>query len=280
LQLLGTFILRLIGVALLSVLLGIVTWLLAQIRPSTIHATRAVMLDQPALSFVVGILANVVLILTAAFFAVTICLVPLSLITLLLVIALNTVGWAVISSVVSRRLLEGFKWSIRWDYALGLTAAVLAGGLGLLWAMGGCFRFFGFVGMLIVSSVGAGAFLLPYIRKPSPDSKTSFPETSSTGLAAVAREGEETRTAKAEVEQRTDVAEPGADTQAPADDFTRIRGLGPVAAGRLTSAGVMTFAVLAQMTPEQIGEILSWSPDRVRQTNIVGQAANLAGDDA
>jgi predicted flap endonuclease-1-like 5' DNA nuclease/cytoskeletal protein CcmA (bactofilin family) len=293
-QWLAAFILRLMGAILISLLVGLVAWLIAQVRPSTLQTTHAVMLEQPALSFVIGILANAFLLLAAAFFAVTVCLLPLSFASILLAIVLNLAGWAVISSVVSQSVMERFGWSMRWDYALGITAAVLAAGIGLLWAMGSCFRFFGFAGLLIVSSIGAGAFLLPYIRNRTRDAETALPETSSTARTedVVAVEGEDTRTAEIEAEEAMEVTEPetgsqvdtGRDeepeTQSTSDDFTQIRGLGPVAAGRLTSAGVMSFADLSQMTPEQIGEMLRWSPDRVRQTGIIAQAAGLAGTDA
>ena len=290
LQRLGSFMLRLTGVALLSLLIGLVAWLVAQVRPATIHGPRKTLLGQPALSFVVGILANVVLLVSGAFLAATLCLMPLSLVLFLLFIALNLAGWAIIASVVSQRVSARLGWSVRWDYGVGITAAAMAGALGILWAMGGCFRFFGLAGMLIVSSIGAGAIVLPYIRKNLEGSTPLLPEASSAGGAedtepmphdADNPANGQTETAEPETEQTDEgLTAAGSSSAAKADDFTQIRGLGPVAAGRLFSAGVTAYADLSEMTPEQIGEILRWSPDRVRQSDIVGQAAELAGGGA
>lgn len=43
---------------------------------------------------------------------------------------------------------------------------------------------------------------------------------------------------------------------APADDLAAITGIGPVYAGRLRAAGIQTFAQLAELTPEQVREIM------------------------
>jgi predicted flap endonuclease-1-like 5' DNA nuclease len=53
------------------------------------------------------------------------------------------------------------------------------------------------------------------------------------------------------------VIEPAADT-APAvpDDLEAITGIGPVYAGRLHGAGIQTFAQLAELSPDQIREII------------------------
>ena len=297
----GRFILRIIGMLLLSLVVGFVVWLIAQIRPSTIHSTQARMTDQAALSFVVGLLANVVLLLLGAFFAITICLMPLTLLTYLFIIGLNIIGWAAIASVVSQWVTERYELAIRWDYAVAITAALLASVFGLLWAMGWCFRFFGFAGILIISSIGVGAVLLPLLNKHmGVGTSHQLPESSSASA-----ESEDARGASVVVPDITDEdtyaivdedfvpAEDKQDEQIDEDDvelpdvdepdvdetgvdFTKLRGIGPVAADRLTAAGVKSFSELSQMSAEEIGQILRWSADRVRQTDIIGQATELA----
>lgn len=275
-----SLVLRMIGMLLLAIVLGIIVWLIAQIRPSIVHGTRRTMVEQPALSFVVGILANVVLLLTGAFFAITICLIPLTFVVYMLVIALNVLGWAAISSVVSRRVVERYELGIRWDYALGITAAVMAAALGLFWAMGGCFRIFGFAGMLIVSSVGAGALLLPFIHR----------QMGAHPASQLAEESSATAEARSQVVVSPQSAEPTSDQvesqeltaeagEAPEpDDFLQIRGIGPVSSERLDAAGVTTFEALSSMSAEEIGSILGWSTERVQNNEIIGQARSLAAN--
>jgi predicted flap endonuclease-1-like 5' DNA nuclease len=49
-------------------------------------------------------------------------------------------------------------------------AIVLTGVASLLWAMGGCFRFVGFLAVLVVASFGVGAVLVPWLnRRPAGD---------------------------------------------------------------------------------------------------------------
>lgn len=285
-QRLFSFIMRLIGLLFLSLVVGIVAWLIAQVRPSAIHATRATMSEQPALSFVVGILANVVLLLAGAFFAITVCLIPLTLAAYAILIGLNVVGWAALSYVVGQRVTQRYDLSIRWDLAMALTAAIMAAALGLFWAIGGCFRFFGFAGMLVVSSLGAGAVLLPLVNRFMGSTPPQLTETSPVARAPEVRSEKETDGEgpagelpgvweAAEAPPEAAEQEPEEAPRAP-DDFTQIRGLGPVASERLVSAGVTSYAALAQLSAEEIGEILNWSPDRVRRSDIAGQAAQLS----
>jgi predicted flap endonuclease-1-like 5' DNA nuclease len=60
------------------------------------------------------------------------------------------------------------------------------------------------------------------------------------------------------------------------DDFTRIKGIGPVFDRRLKEAGVRTFADLAATPAEQIAEIVGWPLERVTRSDIPGQARHFA----
>ena len=56
------------------------------------------------------------------------------------------------------------------------------------------------------------------------------------------------------------------------DDFTRIKGIGPVFDQRLKNAGIRTFGELAITSPERIAEIIGWPVDRVLRSDLPGQA--------
>jgi hypothetical protein len=65
-----------------------------------------------------------------------------------------------------------------------------------------------------------------------------------------------------------------------ADDFTRIRGINPKIANRLFEVGILTFAKLATMTPNEIvariGAVSGVSAESIAKKDWVGQARELA----
>ena len=285
-QRLISFLLRMMTVILLAALIGAVAWLIARTRPTTLLAMRSSLVAQPAFSFVIGVLTNAVLLISGAFFVATICLSPLALVAFLLLVVLDVAGLVVIASLVGERVSERLDLSVKWEYGVGISAAVMVGALGFLWAMGGCFRIFGFAGVLIVSSVGAGAIILPYLRKSAGPPIPASSQPVRTDSSAVASPivpitgGAESTVVRPDVEDADSVREVAAvgevSVDSQEDDFTRIRGFGPVATARLNAAGIMTFASLAALNPEEAGGILGWSADRVRQSDVIGQAARLA----
>lgn len=165
----GRFVARSVGAGLIAVLTGLVIAVIAVIRQGFVERTRRVAQDEPALSFVAGILANLITLALAGILAVTICLAPMSAVMLVILAGLNLAGWAGMSAALAQRASVAERLSIKPEYALGIIAVAVAGGLGLLWAMGGCFRFLGMAASLVVSSVGAGAVLLPLLRRSGSD---------------------------------------------------------------------------------------------------------------
>ncbi|MFN2200278.1 MAG: hypothetical protein ACK2UO_03685 [Caldilineaceae bacterium] len=293
LQRFASFILRFIAMLLLSLLVGAGVWLIGQVRPSFVRSRYTIMSEQPALSFVAGILANVVLLIAGAVFALTICLILLTVATYGTLFVLNILGWAVLSYAIGQRLTERYGLTMRWDVTMALVAAGLAAVLGLLWAMGGCFRFFGFAGMLVLASIGAGAVLLPFLNRlmhpvaprlsetPSaPVESAVVPQDMPGATADTSGQAPAAALSAEDASVITDVdagaATEASDIQPQPDDFLLLRGIGPVSAERLSEAGLVSFSTLAQMTPEQLGEILGWSPNRVRQWEIIEQAERLA----
>jgi len=59
-------------------------------------------------------------------------------------------------------------------------------------------------------------------------------------------------------------------------DFTKINGIGKTFDERLKEADITSYAALAEMTAEQIGEIIGWSAERVENDDIIAQAVELA----
>lgn len=64
------------------------------------------------------------------------------------------------------------------------------------------------------------------------------------------------------------------------DDLTRIKDIGPRFAQALRDAGIISFAQLADMTPETLAERLApfvaVRPERIRNNDWIGQARRLA----
>jgi predicted flap endonuclease-1-like 5' DNA nuclease len=110
-------------------------------------------------------LANLVLLFLAGLLAITICLLPLALLPMLGLLALNVVGWAVASQIVGERIVSVSKQAVQPSLSILVGALVLTGVCALLWAMGGCFRPLAFLFVLAVSSLGTGAVMVPWINR-------------------------------------------------------------------------------------------------------------------
>src|SRR5262245_66533779 len=79
-----------------------------------------------------------------------------------------------------------------------------------------------------------------------------------------------------------DPSGPGATTPPGADDLTRIRGISSKTANRLYEAGILTFAKLANMSPDEIvariGALSGVSVESVTKRNWIGQAGEMAAE--
>lgn len=294
----GQLFLRLISAALLTALAALLVGVLVSARPELVSRVRGKMNENLALSFVVGLLANLALLFLAGLLSVTLCLLPIALIPILLLLGVNLVGWSAVSQVVGERITAYVKQPVQPALTAAVGAVALTGVVTLLWAMGGCFRFAGFLAVLGVASFGTGAVLLPWLNRERPAGEPPV-RTAPTGeppagprrgpapAAPITPAAETVQPAAAassdEAILKDDLAEPldyvtAQDVLAAQaeeiqdDDFARIKGIGLVFEQRLKNAGIRTFGELAITTPERIAEIIGWPVERVLRSDINGQA--------
>lgn len=298
----GLLITRLLGAVILTALVVLLTGVVAYARPDTVDRVRRAMDDNLALSFVIGLLSNLTLTFLAGLLSVTICLLPIALIPIVLLIGVNLVGWTVVSQAAGERITAFIKQPVQPALTAAVGALALTGVVALLWAMGGCFRFIGYLTMLGVGSFGAGAVLLPWLNrgrnggepparsKPTsahpivPMGGSSAPTPSS---SSVAKSNDVPAGPTDETVLKDEPAEPldyvaaqdviAIQAEEVRDDsFVMIKGIGPVFEQRLKNAGIRTFGELAISSPERIAEIIGWPVERVLRTDLTGQARFFA----
>jgi predicted flap endonuclease-1-like 5' DNA nuclease len=134
-------------------------------RPQLIADTRKQLNENLALSAVIGAGVNLTIIFLASLLAITVCLLPLALVPILLLLAVNDVGWSVASQIVGERIVTVTKQDVQPALTILVGALFLTGVCALLWAFGGCFRFLAFLIIFIVSSLGSGAALVPWVKR-------------------------------------------------------------------------------------------------------------------
>uniref|UniRef100_A0A540VKI4 DUF4332 domain-containing protein n=2 Tax=Litorilinea aerophila TaxID=1204385 RepID=A0A540VKI4_9CHLR len=248
--------------------------LLMSAWPDVVERVDRTLQAETALSFALGLLSNLVLLFLALLLGITLCLAPVALIPALLLLALNVVGWAAVGRAVGERVAGYTQMTLRPVAATAVGTLLLTGSGSVLWALGSCFRWLAFIYFLLVASAGAGAVLLPWLRRGRSALQQAPAPRPSTGPA----EGP-AQTSPPPAEPPATPVAPVVETPvapAAADDLTRIRGIGPVFAARLQEAGVRTFADLAGLTPEAVAEIIGWPVQRVLNSDLIGQARSLA----
>ncbi len=138
----------------------------AALRPQLAAEVRTALRRQPALSFAVGLLVNMVGVAVIGFMFVTICLAPPAFLLGLALLAANVVGLSGSGAAVADRLPINLGEShvARTAVGVALPGAVIA----LLWLLGGCFAFFGYGFALLLASFGLGAFLVKLLKLGEP----------------------------------------------------------------------------------------------------------------
>lgn len=129
-------------------------------RPRWTDEIQGVLNRQAALSFATGLIANVLMLAIIGFLYITICLRPPALLLGVGLLAFNVAGMAAVGAEIGGRLSERLsgQWTPTARTALGVfvPGAIIV----FLWAVGGCFGFFGNMGALLLGSFGIGAILV------------------------------------------------------------------------------------------------------------------------
>lgn len=270
------------------------------VRPDFIQSIKRRMKSELALCFATGVATNLGLFFLSIVAAITVIGLLAAIPIWILLPLLNLAGAVVAVAVLGDKLLTRFhidaSQTLRYPLRVAIGVAMIAGPLALLWSMGGCFSFIGFLGYLALSTIGTGAIILPWVRRffgddfmqrnqnnaYTEEQKPSYDATADDYEDGESEDGEsENSGAEDEINvQDININTPPADTEEPvadsADDLTKIRGVGAVFATRLQEAGVTSYAQLAALSIEEVGEIFGWPADRVERDDIIGQAKAMA----
>ena len=139
-----------------SLLLAAVAVLVVMFWPQPTDRTGRAAVAQPILGGGLGLLTIVVGPILLLVLAITILLIPVTLIGIVLLLVAGLFGWIAIGLEVGRRLAEAFKWELQPPAAAGMGTLVLSlvvGGLGL-------FPCVGWLAPFLVASIGLGAVML------------------------------------------------------------------------------------------------------------------------
>jgi predicted flap endonuclease-1-like 5' DNA nuclease/cytoskeletal protein CcmA (bactofilin family) len=283
-----SFVWRLVRAFLLTLLFTGLATLIYWLFPKPVDKISATLDQNLALSFAVGLVALVGVLGLSFIFGITIILICLSVLLIAGLGAVGLTGFTASAVWLAGRIQHAWPEQARLGLhpILPVTASafVLSGLVFLDWAISACL---GVVVGLIVFSPGVGAILVNQSRSrrihnraapsdppPPPPAPPSPPALLPGPLPS---SPEKSEPAVDPAPGAGPVAEAKPDPAGEPADFTRLRGIGPTYAQRLHQAGILTFAQLADLTPEAIGAIIGWSAERVIQDQLREQAAELSG---
>lgn len=265
----GRFLGRLFGALFLAVIFGVLATGVTLVKPKWVDQIERTIREETALSFIVGLLANIALFFLSVVLVITLCLWPIPLLALAFI---NILGWTGIARIVGRYVSRLLHLSLQPALMTGLGALTLLGGMAPFWAMGGCLRVIVWLVALVLGAIGTGAFLLPWLNRwrageLSVSTFTGGKPSVPAPADAMADAGPVTVVPPASAA--------GPPVRPGEDDLTAINGIGPVFDKRLKAAGIRTYAQLAAMTPEQIADVIGWPAERVVRSEIIEQARKL-----
>ncbi len=279
-------VLRLFFALLLAVVLAAIVGIFTTLRTEFVEKSAAAVKEQFALNFGIGLVTNVLLLVVTTFLIATFCLAIIAIIPMLGLFVLGLLSWTVLSLVVGRRVVRYANISTKSATTAAMGALAMALPIALLWSFGGCFRFIAFLCLLLISSAGSGAFILPWLRrfagKPKDDTHSALTgdlAPKSDPERGVQGEGADVDpSVEASMADSDNAIVANATPKAEQDDFTRINGIGPTFSRRLVAANVRTFAQLAALSADEVSAILGWSAERVVRDKLIEQARNLAAE--
>jgi hypothetical protein len=165
-------LLKIIGSLIVMTLLSVIVLALLPLNVARMAATAQ---RQALVSGSVGVLTLVVVPILATLLALTLCLIPASILLILALVIAVAVGWAVVARIVGERLAIGFglrSWSVIAQTVLGAVVLVTLGAVPLV----------GWLISLLAAALGLGALIMTrfgtrdYPAGPMPPAATLLPE--------------------------------------------------------------------------------------------------------
>ncbi|MCB0112865.1 MAG: polymer-forming cytoskeletal protein [Caldilineaceae bacterium] len=228
-----SFFLRLLQSILWTLLITGLVVLLSWLFPRQLAEVRKTGEEQPALSFAVGLVTALAVLLVGAILAVTVCLLPFSVLLWALLALVTLVGWAVLSAWLGDQIRESLGSRLSQDahplIPIALGALLLTGATFFAWSLLPCI---GWIVALLLGATGNGAVLVHLARRTN-IAGSSF-GAASTGTATgsgpstvVVRDPSRTDATSETVaapapqpaaEKSTDAAEPAEDAATPTQE--------------------------------------------------------------
>ncbi|MEZ4868441.1 MAG: polymer-forming cytoskeletal protein [Caldilineaceae bacterium] len=170
---LAALIWRLVGAALGTGLIVTIVGLFYYVRPGLVQSVQETLAQQNALSFIIGLVSNLVLTFLATILIVTFCLAPVGIAVAVSLVLLNLLGWAALALTVGNRLLGYANVTTEPLVNLLVGAVLMTSLLALGWALGDCLRPLAYIVGILISSMGSGAVVVTWLRlgtTPTPPS--------------------------------------------------------------------------------------------------------------
>ena len=156
----GRLLVATFGVGILVLLTGLIYYK----RPTLVHAVQQTLQQQQPLSFMVGLIINLVLSILTGVLVATLCLAPVGLVIALCLAAINLVGWSTLALTVGQRVLGYANLEAQPLVALLVGVLLLSGTLALGWTLGGFLRPLTYLATLLITAFGSGAVVIYWLR--------------------------------------------------------------------------------------------------------------------
>jgi predicted flap endonuclease-1-like 5' DNA nuclease/cytoskeletal protein CcmA (bactofilin family) len=187
------FLIRLLQAILWTLLITGLVVLLAWLFPKPLREMRQTGVEQPALSFAVGLVVALATLMVGGLLFITFCLIPFSLLLWGLLAIVSLVGWTVIAIWLGEKIQETIRQRSRTELhplvPVTLGALVLTGVTFFAWSLVPCM---GLIVAVLFGSTGLGAVLVYLARRSnfggtwsggSSGSAPTPPSTSPSGTA-------------------------------------------------------------------------------------------------
>ena len=168
----------------LAVVIGLLAVLVTLLLPEPVARVSAGLAAAPVIAGGVGLLTLIAVPVLSVIMAITLCLIPFSLLALLAYSVALLFGWLALGALLGERLAAALRWqSLSPVLAAGLGAGLITlvvGGIGLLPFLGGVLSG---LTQLVLASLGLGAVTLtrfgarPYLASAPPPAAAPPPQS-------------------------------------------------------------------------------------------------------